>query len=190
MPIDMTAAQTAVKPPPAARRGRPPGSANKTTASVAKTPVLELRTNGLLGIAQLAQGALMFGKQYADAAAVGMHATPIAVELAKLAEVEPIIAKGVDLFIQAGPYAALIAAAIPLVAQLATNHGMLPANSGMAGVVPPEVLRNRMETQMLQMQAEAMRDQQDALKEAQQARADMERLVQEQQRVNGVHAAV
>lgn len=176
MPLDMSAAYAPPTPPPPAtkRRGRPPGSTNKATANAApKMSSLEMRYQGVQGIGQLIQGGLMLTKNYADAAAVGMHWDGVAKEVATLAEAEPAVARIVDLVIQAGPYAGLIAAVMPLAMQLAANHGMIPSG-GMSGVVPPEVLQSQMEARILQQQAEALRQRQEALREAEAAKNDLQ----------------
>lgn len=177
MPVDMSAATMTQQPPkaPPARRGRPPGSTNKARTDTPPQPSqLEVRTVGLMGLGQLAQGGLMISKQYADAAAIGMHWQGIAVEVAKLSETQPAIAGVVDTIIQAGPYAALITAVMPLAMQLAVNHGLIPMSAGLTGVIPPDILKTQMESQMLQMQADAMRQQQQARMDAEAAKNDLE----------------
>lgn len=173
MPIDMSAVHNPPTPPPAAkRRGRPPGSTNKaTTNATPRMSSLELRYQGVQGIGQLIQGGLMLTKNYADAAAVGMHWDGVAKEVATLAEAEPAVARVIDLVIQAGPYAGLIAAVMPLAMQIAANHGMIPA--GATGVVPPEVLQSQMEAQILRQQAEALRERQQAMRDAEAAKNDL-----------------
>lgn len=187
MPIDMSIANAPTPPPSAApkRRGRPPGSTNKATTTAPRISTLELRYQGVQGVGQLIQGGLMLTKNYADAAAVGMHWDGVAKEVANLAEAEPAVARVVDMIIQAGPYAGLIAAVMPLAMQLAANHGMIPSG-GMTGVVPPEVLKSQMEAQLLQQQAQAMRERQQALREAEAAKNDLQAfLASSGQDVNG-----
>lgn len=141
---------------------------------------LELRYQGISGVGQLIQGGLMLTKNYADAAAVGMHWDGVAKEVATLAESEPAIARVVDLVIQAGPYAGLIAAVMPLAMQLAANHGLIPSG-GMTGVVPPEVLRSQMEAQILQQQAQALRERQEAMRAAEAAKNDLQEFIAAQE---------
>lgn len=180
MPIDMSAVTTPPKAPPQRRTNAPRKNATDG-AKAANTR--ELRYQGLQGIAQLAQGACLFAKQYADAAAIGMHADPIAREIAALADVQPAVARTVDLLIQAGPYAALIQAVMPLAMQLAANHRLIDA-SGIPGgnIVPPEVLTAQMEARMMQVQADALRERQAAMREAEAARNDLEKLLAEHAR--------
>jgi hypothetical protein len=91
----------------------------------------------------LGQGLLLLTRQYADAATVGTHFPNVARELANLAENYDQLAKPIDLLIQIGPFGALIAAAMPMVMQLAANHNLIDATSGLGGVVPPKMLAVR-----------------------------------------------
>lgn len=123
----------------------------------------EEREEAVNGIFQLVGfGCIMTG-QYADAGAISMHTPPISHEVAELAKKNESIAKGVDVLLQAGPYAALIGACMPLVLQLLVNHDIIPAEK-MAGanVVKPEVLESQVKTQMARQAMEAMRQQQEA----------------------------
>lgn len=126
----------------------------------------EQREEAVNGVFQLGQlGLVMFG-QYADAGAIGMHGPPIAHEVAELAKNNSQVAKGVDLLLQVGPYAGLVAAIMPLVLQLMANHEVIPADkmSG-ANIVKPEVLESQIKTQMARQAMEAMRAQQAAEQE-------------------------
>lgn len=167
MPIDMSAA----KAPP------------RRTARASVTPVAppssakDKRTEGLLGLGQLAQGICTITQQYADAATIGQHWENIAPELASLADEYDVLAKPIDLLIQAGPFGALIATVLPFGMQILTNHGIL--KPGTMGSLPPELLETRMKTQLMRMQAESMREQQKALREAQTAQAEVEKMMRE-----------
>src|SRR5260370_35462594 len=94
----------------------------------------ELREEALNGLLQLAQfGFLAFG-DFADAGAIGMHGPPMVTEAVALAKVNSKDAKKVDLFVEVGPYAGIVAHAITFVAELCVNHRILRAeqfdNSG------------------------------------------------------------
>lgn len=158
MPIDMSAA----KAPPKRTRS----AAKQPTEIIVPKSIRDKRQEGLEGLGQLAQGGLLLGKQYADAAAIGMHWGPIASELATLADSNDAIAKPIDMLIQVGPYGALVQAVLPLALQLMANHKMIDA-SGMAGssVVPPEALEAQMKTQLMQIQMQAQREQAEAQRE-------------------------
>lgn len=136
----------------------------------------EQREEAVNGIWQIVGLGCIIAGQYADAGAISMHSPPISHEVAELAEKNDQIAKGVDVLLQVGPYAALIGACMPLVMQLLVNHDVLPADK-MAGanVVKPEVLESQVKTQMARQAMAAMQAQKDAeeeLKEMQKAFAN------------------
>lgn len=74
----------------------------------------------------------------ADAVAIADHAHPVATALNDLAHERPEVAAVLDKLMQVGPYGAVIAAVLPLAAQLLTNHGVAPA--GLLGSESPETL--------------------------------------------------
>ena len=143
----------------------------------------ELRQEALDGVLQLAQfGCLAFGN-FADAGAIGMHGRPMAVELVNLAKQNTKVASKVDLLIEVGPYAGIVAAAIPFLAQLLVNHNVFKAEQfANAGVVSPEALEARMKTQMMETAMAAMKEQQ----EAEQRLFDMQQEMASQ--MNGDHS--
>ena len=120
----------------------------------------ELRQEALDGVLQLAQfGCLAFG-QFADAGAIGVHGPPMMAEVVKLADKNSKVASKVDLLIEVGPYAGIVAAAIPFLAQLFVNHGMFKAEQfANAGVVTPDELEMKIKTQMMQAQIAAKQEQ-------------------------------
>lgn len=123
----------------------------------------ELRQEALDGVLQLAQfGCLAFGN-FADAGAIGVFGPPMANETVKLAKENSKVASKVDLLIEVGPYAGLVAAIIPFLAQLMVNHKMFKAEQfGNAGVMEPEMLETQMKTQVLHRAAQARREQMEA----------------------------
>lgn len=123
----------------------------------------ELRQEALDGLLQLTQfGCLAFGN-FADAGAIGVFGPPMANEVVKLAKENSKVASKVDLLIEVGPYAGLVAATIPFLAQLLVNHKVFKAEQfGNAGVMEPEMLETRMRTQVLHRAAEARREQMEA----------------------------
>lgn len=146
MPIDMSLAATA---PPAKR-----GTSSRSSSTPRQT-ISEKRTEAVAGVFQLAQYGCILTRQYSDAAAIGMHGEPIAVEVSKLAAQEDKVAQVVDYLLEVGPYAGLIAATMPLVLQLLANHKVLPANK-VQGVVPPDVLSMRMEATLAKQAADQL----------------------------------
>lgn len=92
---------------------------------------------GLNGLLQLGAGiTLPFAP--ADAAAILTHGDNVAEAVADLAISDERIAALLDKVLVAGPYGAVIAAVVPMFAQFAVNHGMLPA--GILGTRTPEHL--------------------------------------------------
>jgi hypothetical protein len=86
----------------------------------------------VLGMAQLVAAPLvMIGQQdggeafMADAVAIVEAAPPIASAVDDLARKHPGVAKVLDKVTEVGPYGALIGAVVPLVMQLAANHGVV-----------------------------------------------------------------
>lgn len=125
----------------------------------------ELRQEALNGVLQVGQlAAITFG-QFSDAGAIGMHGPKLVSEVVALAESNSKVASKVDLLIEIGPYAGIVAAAIPFLAQLFVNHNVIKAELfANAGVVPPEhlekemkitITRRAVELQRQQMQMEA-----------------------------------
>jgi len=90
--------------------------------------------NGLLQLGALAA----FPVAPADAAAVSMHGESVSEAVADLALTDERVAALLDKILTAGPYGALLAAVIPLAAQIAVNHGLL--KPGLAGTLAPRDL--------------------------------------------------
>jgi hypothetical protein len=131
-------------------KAAPPKSATPRQSSTAKNAAAaqtayqsqhDKRVEGVEGAFQAAGLILLIRKQYADAGAIGQHAHPIAEELASIADTNEKLAKWLDYFSVAGPYAGLVKASLPLLLQLMANHGTIPAEAGaMFGVVSPDLL--------------------------------------------------
>lgn len=86
---------------------------------------------GLLGIAQLFATPLgLAGAKKPvlalDAAAITMHAPPIAGAINETAKHDQRLAALLDKILTLGPYGLVIGAAIPFVAQICSNHGWIP----------------------------------------------------------------
>lgn len=171
MPVDFGAA---VKAPPTRNRKTAAAAAPSIPVPVSQR---EVRESGLNGLAQLGQGLLIMGGQFADAATVGRHFPNTARELATLADQYEQLAKPIDIIIQLGPFGALLAAGMPLVMQILANHKVIDASSGLGGVVPPEMLEAQMKSEIVRMQAEQLRAQQEAMREMQAAQADLNSLL-------------
>ena len=154
----------------------PPVASSRKTAATAKTakkPVTEQRREALEGFGQLAQAPLIAFKQFADAAALGIHWPNVAREVASLADSQEVIAKFVDPLIKIGPYTGLVTAVLPMVMQFAVNHGRAPA--GAMGTVPANSLAAQMEASLAAVEMEALRTQLEAEKAAEAMRNEIRR---------------
>lgn len=152
-------------PPPVKKTGTT-AVQRKATATTGK------RTEALAGLGPLIQAPLLLTKKYADAGAVAAHWDNVGSELAKLADTVPAIAKIIDPLLQAGPYAGLIAAVLPLAMQLGVNHGF--GKAGAMGTVPPTTLSAQIETGLAKAELQALIIQRDAEREAAKVRAEIE----------------
>lgn len=129
---------------PKAKPGRRPGQASGTgTTRRRKQPDRVDYKTPLIGLAQIPAGILaMVGMRKpvfaADAAAITVHAPPIAGALDDLAHEDPAAAAVLERVLQVGPYGAVLAAVAPLVLQLLANHDAIPA--GALGTIPPREL--------------------------------------------------
>jgi hypothetical protein len=157
MALDLS---SAVSAPPRSTRA---ASATAKRESVKVSGKLAARHEAATGIAQLVGFGCIVTRQYADAGAIGMHSPPIIDELVALSDKNETIGKALDYLTEAGPYAGLIVAVMPLALQLMANHGIVKAEliSG-AGVVPPQALESQVRADMARQAAEALKAQQTA----------------------------
>lgn len=155
MPVDLSNSVTA--PPRSAKAAR------QTPATIKVNSKLAARHEAATGIFQLVGFGLIVTRQYADAGAIGLHSGPITDELVKLSESNETIGKALDYLTEAGPYAGLIVAVMPLALQIMANHGLVKAElvAG-GGVVPPQALESQVRADMARQAAEALRAQQTA----------------------------
>lgn len=127
---------------------RPAAAAPEKKAQKKKAAGQPVYAEAIEGLLQLPAAALaMLGQNnpmyLADGQAIAMHAPNIATALDQTAQVNPSVAAALDRIVQIGPYGAIIAAVAPLVAQILTNHQLLPTNAdgmGMLGAVNPQFL--------------------------------------------------
>ena len=128
-------------PPKSAAPRQSSTARNTAAAQAAQQSQHDKRREGVEGIGQAAALILLVRKQFADAAAVGIHAPPIAEEMARIADGNDTWAKWLDYFSMTGPYAGLVKASLPLMLQIMANHGTIPPEAGAAlGVVSPKTL--------------------------------------------------
>lgn len=122
--------------PPRPRAEKPAGSSSR------RKPAEPDYRGGINGILQMAAAPLLIAGTRSDAAlanayAVTQYGPGIADALHDLAVQRPEVAAVLDRVLAAGPYGALLAAALPLAVQVATNHGLLPAQVATAmGAAP------------------------------------------------------
>lgn len=147
---------------PARRTGRASSSVSRETSGVSLRD--RNREEGLTGIGQAVSMFLLMRGEYADAGAIGIHGPKLVHETVALARSNEPVGRVLDMLSQAGPYTGLIFAALPLVAQLAVNHGRIPADkaAGIQGVVSAEVLENKMKAELATMELAALQEQQEA----------------------------
>lgn len=153
--------QSSSTPPPTKKT---PNKIATTTTNNARTD-REEAINGVWTV-----GAMLttsFG-WLADAAAISIHGPNISRETAKLADRYQKLGTGIDKLAAVSPFAAVMAATVPLLCQLAVNHKMIPATAvaGM-GVKDPEILES-------QMRVEAQRQMYEYQKAAAQEKADLD----------------
>lgn len=155
------------KAPPSTRTAKTsPRTSAAKSAAPAGSSRLAAREEAANGIFQLAGFACIVFKQYADAGAIGNHSAAISHEAAKLAETNEGVGKALDYLMEAGPYAGLVTAMLPLAMQLAANHNMIKAEyvSG-AGVVSPDALTAQVKADMARHAQESLIAQKTAEKE-------------------------
>ena len=128
-------------PPKSATPRQSSTQKNAAAQAIAQTSQHNKRKEGVEGLGQAAALVLLVRKQFADAAAIGIHVPAIAEEMASIADGNDTWAKWLDYFTMAGPYAGLVKASLPLMLQLMANHGTIPAEAGAAlGVMSPKTL--------------------------------------------------
>jgi hypothetical protein len=125
-------------------RSRPTGGSSKPK----KAPERKDYRTPILGIGQLAAAPCLLAGQalrrpelIADAAAITINTPPIADAINELAHEDAQVAAILDKLLVVGPYGALLAATMPLIAQIVTNHraSVLPITQAF-GAVDPERL--------------------------------------------------
>lgn len=148
MAINMTA-------PP--KVDRPPTQTQKRQSGK-----LQERAVAVQGLFQLLGFGCIVVGWHADAGAIGEHSPAVSRELASLSEKNASVAKFIDSLTEAGPYAGLIIAVMPLTLQILANHGILKGDMSAVGVKPPTVLEAEVKTSLALKQAEVLRAQGDA----------------------------
>jgi hypothetical protein len=104
------------------------------------------------------------------------HFPAVAVEVAKLGDSNQKIGDALDKLTEIGPYAGLITAATPLIAQLLVNHDRIPVTSvASLGVVSKSTLESEVQTEILQAEMHAMQTAMEAQEQAEIVRKEWEK---------------
>lgn len=124
--------------------GAPPKKSTRRTPRPAATPTGPDYRSSIIGLLQLPAGALTAAGMVnpilaLDGLTIAIHAPTVAEALNDLAQSNPAVAAALDYVLQVGPYGAIIAAIIPMIAQILVNHGTIPA--GIMGTLSPETLQ-------------------------------------------------
>lgn len=131
------------------------------------------RADGLAGIGQLTYAALLFAKQPADAGAINKFFPPVAIEVARLGDTNPKIGDALDKLNEIGPYAGLITAITPLIAQLLVNHDRVPATAvASLGVVSKATIEAEVQAEILKAEMHAMKTAMEAREQAAEMRKE------------------
>jgi hypothetical protein len=135
-----------------------------TTAQVqaatreAQSKITDARYQGINSLFQISAIALLARHQYADAGALRNHGPGISREIVVLADSDDRVATFVDYLTTAGPYTGLMMAVLPLVLQIAANHGRIDADKTMMpGIVPPAELEREVKASITDKTAEMYR---------------------------------
>jgi hypothetical protein len=127
------------------------------------------------GLMQIGQFICVATGQFADAGAIGMHGPALATEVVKIADASPKFAKRIDLLIEVGPYAGLVAAGLPFAIQILVNHGVFkPEQFANAGILTPETLESEMKMTLMRQQMEAQQRQMAMEEEMRQMQEEMQ----------------
>lgn len=98
------------------------------------------RKAGVEGLLQITAGVLMvLPATQPDAAALGMHGENLGAAIVATADADERFGRALDKLLRTGPYTALVMAVVPLAAQVAANHKLVPA--GFMGTEDPDKLR-------------------------------------------------
>jgi hypothetical protein len=118
----------------------------------------DARYQGINSLFQITAIGLLARKQYADAGAIRNHGPGISREIVILADSDDRVATFVDYLTTAGPYTGLMMAVLPLVLQIAANHGRIDADKTMMpGIVPPAELEREVKQSITDKNAEMYR---------------------------------
>jgi hypothetical protein len=157
-------------------------TAQSTGAVVSESPRDKDRREGVEGVFSAASMLTLMRGMYADAGALSIHGPKIAREAMLLGRNNEQIGKALDILGQAGPYTGIVFATLPLIAQLAVNHGRIDASkaSGIQGVMSPGALEAKVKAELAELELQALKEQQAA-----EATLNDLKLTQERSQANG-----
>lgn len=165
MPIDMSLA------------GNAPPKRRNTAQTAPRRTQADSRSESVNGLFQVASFGLVMVGQYADSATVAEHGPNVSREIVALGQQNEKIGQWIDYLTQAGPYAGLITAVLPMALQLMANHRRIDY-SKVPGLTSPEVLTAKVETQMKAAALMQMQEAQEQQRIYDQKLAEMERAMQ------------
>lgn len=129
----------------------PPKTRASSTPRKSSTPppnpnkIRQEREDSLNGLFQVGSAILIATNQWADAGAISAHGPNVSRETAKIAERYEKVGNALDALAQVGPFTALLGAVMPMLIQIAANHGRIPAEKVAAfGIKDPRVLESEM----------------------------------------------
>jgi hypothetical protein len=170
---------------PISQPAAPPRKTARTSSTSPKSPsIVEAasaplygkskdRAEGLKGWADIAVLGCISRGWLADAGAISQHGESVSTEVARVAEHNEPVGKVLDILSMSGPYAALMAAILPLGVQLAVNHGLIKGMVPIQGVVPKEALEANVKRDLMKMQTEALLAQHAAERELSELQASL-----------------
>ena len=166
---------TQAQPSSPVKKTAPKTSAAPKQAS-GLTPRDETRKDNLMGVMSAVSMVALMRGQYADAGAVSQHGPKVAKELVLLGKNNEPVGKVLDLLAQAGPYTGLIFATLPLLAQLAINHGRLDANrvGGIPGVTSKESLEAQVKAELAEEELRQLQESREREQNIAKLKAEME----------------
>jgi len=142
----------------------------RPAAGPGKPPVRRSYREKLRGLGQLLAFPLAWTPAtQPDAAAITEHWPAVADALDETAQDNAQLAAVLDRIVAVGPYGALLTAAMPLLAQLAVNHGVPAPALARFGAVPVELL-------MARVRVKARREGAEMLRQASEWDTELERL--------------
>lgn len=156
----------------------PAPAARKKTAAVAATPRISRREAREAAINEVGGAVSLIAVMkgwFADAGAIAAHGPKFASEMALVAESDEHVATWLDYLTQSGPWLGATKALLPLILQLAANHGRIDATKlpPDAGILEPKLLEERVRAEMRNASARVMAE----IRQMEQQTEEMQRTI-------------